>query len=69
MKSIIAPKAGNRVPLARFRLDYASPAYWVRDMKLDFDIYDRRTAVKAELTVHRNAESPPQDRPIRGRRI
>jgi aminopeptidase N len=49
-------------PKTTYRHDYAPPDYWIDSVRLDFDLYQHRTRVRATLAVRRNeilAGDPP----------
>ncbi|MEZ6014469.1 MAG: aminopeptidase N [Planctomycetota bacterium] len=42
-------------PRTKFRKDYQPPAFWIREVALDFELGEDGTVVDARLTVERNA--------------
>ena len=39
-----------------FLKEYTRPYYWIKNVSLDFDIYNEKTTVVSELSLERNAE-------------
>jgi aminopeptidase N len=48
------------------RLDYAPPAYWIREVELTFDLDPAKTIVASRLTIERNAAVEPQPLKLHG---
>jgi aminopeptidase N len=48
------------------RLDYAPPAYWIRQVELTFDLDPAKTIVASKLHIERNPQAEPQPLKLHG---
>ena len=46
--------------------DYAAPAFWVKEVRLTFDLSPDETVVSSWITLSRNIPSPLFQRRVRG---
>lgn len=60
----------SRKPVEKFRKDYKTPAYWIKNVSLTFVIEEGNTQVNALLQVQRNPEySAPQPMELNGEEL
>ncbi|MBA3238473.1 MAG: aminopeptidase N [Parachlamydiaceae bacterium] len=58
-------KAKNNTPRPIFLADYKPPTYFVKEIKLSFDLDDEKTIVSSQMKIHQNSHYGNETSPLR----